>query len=292
MTRTRLAAAITIASLAAASLGAGAALAACGSTGTVPAATATPGGSGYSYYRAMMGRFSASSGGMMGGTSSRGSMMTSTGYSWMMGGSDAPAWKRGSVLPGYMMSSSRDPGTIMGALFANAPGTRVSPAQAALLGRRMPAGATASSTGNRITFSAAGEPAGRPGRAGPVVLAVLASPAGGPGQRFRIGGMVDPTIVVRAGARVSIELINADPGTAQGLAITVRQASTSSMPMMTARLAFPGSAAWFLGNPTTAGMHAATLSFTAATPGIYQYLSPVPGHAQAGMTGTFIVSRG
>src|ERR1700689_3627555 len=214
MTRTRLAAAITIASFAAAGLGAGAALAACGSPGTAPAATATPGSSGYSYYRAMMGRFSASSGGMMGGASSRGSMMTSTGYSWMMGGSGAPAWMRGSVLPGYMMSSSRDPGTIMGALFANAPGARVSPAQAARLGSQMPAGATASA-GNRITFSAAGEPAGSTGRARPVAFAVLASPAGGPGQRFRIGGMVNPTIVVSAGARVSIEVINADPDTAQ-----------------------------------------------------------------------------
>jgi nitrite reductase (NO-forming) len=37
-------------------------------------------------------------------------------------------------------------------------------------------------------------------------------------------------------------------------------------------------------------MHAGTLTFTAASPGTYRYLCPVPGHAQKGMTGTFTVS--
>ena len=53
----------------------------------------------------------------------------------------------------------------------------------------------------------------------------------------------------------------------------------------------PGSALWFLPNPTSAGMHTATLTFTASTPGTYHYLCPVPGHAQKGMVGTFIVTR-
>jgi rusticyanin len=123
-----------------------------------------------------------------------------------------------------------------------------------------------------------------------VRLNVLASPAGGPSERFRIAGLVNPAIVVRAGARVSVQVINADPGTAQGMVITASSARSSWMPMMTASAAFPGSAVWFLGNPTTAGMHAATFSFTASTPGTYHYLCPVPGHAQEGMTGTFIVS--
>jgi len=65
------------------------------------------------------------------------------------------------------------------------------------------------------------------------------------------------------------------------------------MPMMTSQPAFTGSALWFLGNPTNAGMHTATLTFTATTPGTYHYLCPVPvpGHAQEGMTGTFTVSN-
>jgi rusticyanin len=285
MTHTRLAAAISMAAFAAAGLGVGAGVAACGSTAHVPAATGRaagpPGGPAYSYYRSMMGRLYSASGpsGMMGSTFSRSVMMGETGYRAMMGGLDAPAWMTGSALPGYMMGTSRDPGKVMGTLFANAPGTRVSPAQAATLGRQIPPGATASRTRHTITFSGT-----------TVRLVVLASPAGGPDETFRIAGMVNPAITVKAGARVSIEVINADPDTAHGLVITAGQAGSSSMPMMTASPAFTGSAVWFLGDPTSAGMHAATLSFTASTPGTYRYLCPVPGHAQEGMTGTFTVS--
>ena len=118
----------------------------------------------------------------------------------------------------------------------------------------------------------------------------VASPAGGPDETFRIAGLVNPALIVPAGAQVSIQVINADPDTAHGLVITASQGRSSPMPMMTSRPAFPGSALWFLGNPTTAGMHTATLTFTATTPGTYQYLCPVPGHAQQGMTGTFTVS--
>ena len=95
---------------------------------------------------------------------------------------------------------------------------------------------------------------------------------------------------MKVNARVSIEVINADNDTAHGLVITASGAKSSWMAMLTARPAFSGAAVWFLGNPTSAGMHAATLSFTASTPGTYRYLCPVPGHAQEGMTGTFAVS--
>jgi len=205
--------------------------------------------------------------------------MSGSGYRWMTGGTDAPSWMRGRALPGYMMGSTGDAGKVMGALFADAPGARVSPALAARLGAQVPAGATASRARNRISF---------PGTS--VRLVVLASPSGGPAETFRIAGLVDPAIVVKAHAHVSIEVINADPGTAHGLVITATSARPPWMPMLTARPAFPGSAAWFLGNPTSAGMHAATLGFTVGSPGTYRYLCPVPGHAQKGMTGAFTVS--
>ena len=277
MERTRLAAAIGIAALAAAGLVAGAAVAGCATTSKPPAAAASTGGPAYAYYRTMMGRLYGG-GSMMGGSSS-GWMMSEAGYRWVMGGPDAPPWMRGSTLPGVMMGTSSDPGQVMGVLFANAPGTRVSPAQAARLGRQIPAGATVSSARHSITFSGAS-----------VRLVVLAGPAGGPNETFRIAGMVDPVVVVKPGARVSIQVVNADPDTAQGLVITASGTGSARMPMLTASPAFTGSAVWFLGDPTSAGMHAATLSFTASTPGTYRYLCPVPGHAQEGMTGTFTVS--
>ncbi len=120
-------------------------------------------------------------------------------------------------------------------------------------------------------------------------LVALASPAGGPDETFRIAGLVNPTLAVPAGSHVTIEVINADNDTAHGLVITASGVASSWMPMMTDSAAFAGSALWFLGNPTSAGLHAGTLRFTASTPGTYHYLCPVPGHAQKGMTGTFIV---
>jgi hypothetical protein len=62
-----------MAAFAAAGLGVGAGVAACGSTGHVAAAAGPSGGSGYSYYRSMMGRLYSAAGpsGMMGSTSSR-----------------------------------------------------------------------------------------------------------------------------------------------------------------------------------------------------------------------------
>jgi rusticyanin len=279
MKSTRLAAVIGTVAITAAGL---AALAGCGTTTKAPApvgttAAATPGGAAYAYYQTMMGRLYG--GGSMMGGGSYGWMMGATGYQWMMGGAGAPAWMRGQALPGFMMGTSSDPGQVMGSLFANAPGPRVSAAQAARLGSQAPAGATLDRAANRITFTGTG-----------VRLTVLASPAGGPDETFRIAGLTDPAITVPAGAQVSIEVINADPGTAHGLVITAGGTGSSWMPMLTARPAFTGSAVWFLGNPTSAGMHAATLSFTASPPGTYRYLCPVPGHAQKGMTGTFTVS--
>jgi rusticyanin len=186
---------------------------------------------------------------------------------------------RGHALPGFMMGTSSSPGQVMGSLFANAPGPRVSAALAAQLGSQVPAGATLDRGADTITLNGTS-----------VRLTVVAGPAGGPNETFRIAGLTDPAITVPAGAEVSIEVINADPDTANGLVIAADGNTTSPMPMVTGRSAFPGSAVWFLGNPTSAGMHAATLSFTATTAGSYRYLCPVPGHAQKGMNGTFTVT--
>jgi plastocyanin len=279
MRSTRLAAVIGTVAVTAAGL---AVLAGCGTTTKAPTASATPAaaatasGTAYAYYQRMM-KGLYGGGTMMGG--SYGWMMGATGYQWMMGGAGAPAWMRGQALPGFMMGTSADPGQVMGSLFANAPGPRVSAAQAARLGSQVPAGATLDRAANRITFAGTS-----------VRLTVLASPAGGPDETFRIAGLTDPAITVPVGAQVSIEVINADSDTAHGLVITAGGNAASPMPMATARPAFPGSAVWFLGNPTPAGMHAATLGFTATTAGSYQYLCPVPGHAKKGMTGTFTVT--
>jgi rusticyanin len=281
MTRKRAGVLVSVAVIAAAGLGAGVAIAA--TSDGVPAASPTvasaPAGPGYAWYRSMMGRYFGGTS-MMGGSGGYGWMMGAAGYRWMFGGTSAPAWMRGEQLPAAMMGTGADPGQVMGRLWANTPGPRVSSARATALGSQVPAGARMNQAARTITFTT-----------GSVHLAAVASPAGGPDETFRIAGMVNPTITVPAGARVSIQVINADPGTAHGLVITATSGRSSWMPMMTDRAAFPGSALWFLGNPTSAGMHAGTLTFTATTPGAYHYLCPVPGHAQKGMTGLFTVSN-
>lgn len=258
-----------------------AALAACGTSARTPArgtaASRTPvtATGQYSYYRSMMrGHF----GGMMSGGPRW--MMSPAGYRWMTGGTVAPGWLRGRALPGFMMGAGTDPGKIMGRLWAGAPGPRVSSAQAARLSTQIPAGAKVHRTARVITFTTTR-----------VHVVVVASPPGGPDQAYRIAGLVNPRLVIPAGARVSIEAINADPTMAHGLVITSALDTRSWMPMMTARPAFPGSALWFLGDQTIAGMHAGTLAFTAPTPGTYRYLCPIPGHARDGMTGLLTITR-
>jgi rusticyanin len=239
----------------------------------VPAASSE---SSYAYYQSMMRRFEGGS--MMGGSDNQ--MMGSQEYRWMVGGSSAPGWMLGGTLPRYMMGTSTEPGEVMGGLFADAPGPRVSPSKAALLGDAIPVGATVNSSKNRITFSGS-----------TVHLVVLASPPGGHDKTFRSSGLVDPAIAVRAGAHVWIEVVNADPDSADGLVVTKAMPSSSWAPMTTASPAFNGSAMWFLGNPTSAGLHVGTINFIAATPGTYQYLCAVPGHAQEGMIGNFVVTN-
>ncbi len=230
------------------------------------------GGSMSSYYRSMMN--SHEGGSMMGGGSTG-----RISYGWMMGGTSAPGWIRGGTLPSSIMGTSTDAGGVMGRLFANAPGARVSSDEATRLGNDVPTGATVDRPHDRITFSG-----------NSAHLVALSSPSGSPDDTFRIAGMADPTITVRSGARISIEVVNADSDAAHGLVVTPGGSASSRRPMLTATPAFSGSALWFLGSPTSAGMHTGTLTFTANKSGTYQYLCPVPGHARDGMVGAFVVT--
>ena len=271
MTRRRLVAVTIAAMLAASALAAGLTLALRPSATPVAATTEAS----YAYYSSVIGPYTH--GTMMGG-SNYGWMMGQSGYQWMMGGVDAPGWMNGGSLPGSMMGEGGDPGTVMGSLFANAPGPRLSAAQATELGQTAPAGAVADRATHRLTFTGTD-----------VAFTMLASPSM-PQEDFEVAGMVNPTIVVPHGARVSIQFVNADTDMAHGIVVTANpEAASSPMPMMTAAPAFSGAALWFLGDATSAGMPIGTLAFTATASGTYQYLCPVPGHAQEGMVGSFVV---
>jgi|SRR5579875_694432 len=250
-----------------------------------PASTAAT----YAYYQTVAKRYSryyGPGGSMMGGYSMMGAGYGTSGpsvapgfpgYGWMMGGQGAPGWMMGGSLPGYMMGGSHDMGKVMGQVFANAPGPRVSATEAKALGTGVPKGARVDKAAGTVTFSGQD-----------VSFAVVASPSM-PAENFEVAGLTDPTLVVPVGAHVDIELVNADSDMAHGLVVSGKGAGRSWMPMMTATPAFSGSALWFLGEATSAGMHAGTLSFTASSAGTYSYFCPVPGHAQEGMAGNFVV---
>jgi rusticyanin len=109
---------------------------------------------------------------------------------------------------------------------------------------------------------------------------------------FRVAGLTNPTIIVPQGAQVRVELVNADNDTSHAWLLTPTAPPFPYMAMMGTPAAFAGSLAPPLGESSGAGMPSETISFTAATPGRYTYLCPVPGHAQRGMYGTFVVARG
>jgi rusticyanin len=139
----------------------------------------------------------------------------------------------------------------------------------------VPAGARSDPQTNTITFTSER-----------VSFTVAAVPPGGPDMTFRIGGLVNPTVIVPTGANVTVEFINADPDQAHGWEVTP---TGPPFPFHIGGAAFPGAFARALGDPTSAGDGAETITFTAARAGHYQYVCPMPGHAQMGMHGSLIV---
>ena len=128
-------------------------------------------------------------------------LVAATGVGLALAVSGPPLSGTMSGLPGYgsMMGGGADPGKVMGAVLATAPGLRVSPEAAAHLGQQVPVGADVNRTRRRITFHRS-----------TVLLAAVASGPGTPMYSFEIAGMVNPTVVVPTGAHVSIEVVNRD----------------------------------------------------------------------------------
>ena len=207
--------------------------------------------------------------GMMGGGTSGGS----GGGTGMMGG--GPSGGGGA---GMMGGGTSGMGKMMGSAMADAPGPRLPESSARTLGDASPTGATVHAAQRIISFQTKD-----------VNLWVLASPDWGTDMTFRIAGLTDPTLIVPQGARVTVHFVNADVDTSHGWLLTSAAPPFSFMAMMSAPPAVSGAFAPPLGDATSAGMPVETVSFIAATAGRYTYLCPVPGHAQRGMYGAFLV---
>ena len=111
----------------------------------------------------------------------------------------------------------------------------------------------------------------------------------GPDEKFVIGGLVNPTLHVQKGARVSLELVNEDTGMPHGIEVTSAHPPYRFMSMMQGDI-YPGS---FI-HPISASRKdvypVATTTFAASQSGTFNYICEYPGHAAKGMYGKIVIS--
>jgi rusticyanin len=177
-----------------------------------------------------------------------------------------------------MAAMRANAGKRVGSMLAGRAPQVISPQRARTLGDQAPSGSTVDPQHNQVTFTTTS-----------VHLTVVANPPYGHEMSFRIAGLTDPTVVVPKGAHITVQFINGDSDSAHGWMVTTANAPLPEMPMLVSGVAFPGAFAHPLGDPTTAGWGEETITFDASKSGQFTYLCPLPGHAQKGMNGAFIV---
>jgi hypothetical protein len=144
------------------------------------------------------------------------------------------------------------------------------------LSEQEPAGASIDPRTDTITFHTA-----------TASFTVVANAPGMPDMTFTIAGLTDPAIVVPPGAQVTVQFISNDTDEAHGWLITGSE-PPFGFGQPTAP-AIAGAYAGVIGDPTDAGDGANTITFAAGDARSYDYICPMPGHAQMGMHGSFTV---
>ena len=184
----------------------------------------------------------------------------------------------GRSVAGSSSSSSlaQSIGTQVGTAMAGLAPQTVSLAQARTLGDQVPAGARLDKAANAITFTSHS-----------VSFTVVAVPPGGPDMTFRVAGLTNPAVVVPQNAQVTAQFINGDNDEAHGWMVVNEQPPFRFYQPKTPIVS--GAFSGLIGDPTANGQGASTFTFQAGPAGTYQYICPMPGHAQMGMHGPFIV---
>ena len=203
--------------------------------------------------------------GMMGGYAAQGGANKgSAPYYGMMGGYGG----QGGSAPYYGMMGGYFSGT---GSSTNATTGTVDVATAQRLATQVPSGATLDHASNTITFHGQD-----------VNFAAVAAPSGGPELSFEVAGLVNPTIVVPHGAKVSVQVLNDDTAAPHDFVVSK---AVDGAPV------FSGAASPELGTASTRSVPSSATRFATTTTGSFVYDCTVPGHAQAGMQGKFIVSQ-
>lgn len=148
--------------------------------------------------------------------------------------------------------------------------------QAGPLSDQVPAAASIDRQSNTIIF-----------RTSTVSFTVVAIAPDKPDMTFVVAGLANPSIVVPQGARVTVRFVNNDTDEAHGWLITSHKPPFQFGQPDTPAIA--GADSGVIGDPVAGNDGANTISFTATSPGSYEYICPMPGHAQMGMDGVFTV---
>ena len=107
-------------------------------------------------------------------------------------------------------------------------------------------------------------------------------------EKFVIGGLVNPIIHVSQGANVTMELINEDDGMPHNVVVTPVAPPYPYVAMMIGS-AFPGAGVPVIPEAQNGQYAAVSTTFKATSSGQFYYLCQVPGHAEKGMYGAFVV---
>jgi rusticyanin len=199
------------------------------------------------------------------------------GYAGSAGGSGGSGSASGNAQNGFSSATlARSIATRVGTGLAGKAPQTVSTSQAQTLANQVPAGARLNRSADTITFTGATDS-----------FTVVAVPPGGPDMSFRVAGLNNPAIVLPKGARVTVTFINADTDEAHGWLVTSEQPPFTFGQSHSPAIA--GAYADIIGDPTSAGDGAESITFQATAAGTYEYLCPMPGHAQMGMHGKLIV---
>lgn len=123
-----------------------------------------------------------------------------------------------------------------------------------------------------------------------VSIPIMASPENGSMYSFGIYGLVNPTIIIRKDAQVTVQFINMDDDMYHGVVITPGSPPYFYMgTMMLDRPAFVNSYVPPLPQEKNGEYPGASVTFVTSASGTFYYICQVMGHASKGMYGKFVV---
>ncbi len=193
------------------------------------------------------------------------------------GGSGATTNGWGTMMGQYAHGWAGAMGSYMSGLFNNVPRLSAATAAQDVKASLSQQDVVMDKANNSITYST-----------GNVKIVALAGPIGAD-DKFVINGLVNPTLHIQKGAKVSFELINEDTGMPHGVEITSAQPPYGYMSMMQGGI-YPGAFIHPIAAADKHGDPVLTATFTANQTGTFYYICEYPGHAAKGMYGQIVVS--